>query len=191
MTQLPIPTWTKAASTADFTDPARLAHYTTRFERSIRRRNAIEYAAGALVVAAFSLAGAQAAIFGLWPFALALWLTVAGTLYVIWKLRRDGSVEPAPSELPCREHLRSQLERQRRLLRAVPRWYLAPLAPGIVGIYGLVIAGVARNHGLMVALEGVWLPLVATAGFFGFVAWLNFAAAKRIERQIHALDRLG
>lgn len=187
MTNEPFGWWKTSTEFADFSAPELCRTRLTTFERTIRRRNAIEYAAGALVAVLFggALIGSLAA--GEWAFALAGALTLAGTAMVLVHLRRFGSnLDPNPA-LDCRSHLMAQLTRQQALLRKVPQWYLAPLVPGICAFYGITAAKVAQVQGWATALEGIWLPLLATALFFAFVAWLNLSAARKLDEELGRL----
>lgn len=189
MTQDPFNFWTREQSDANFSEPGACRARTTRFEKSIRRRNLLEYAAAALVVGVFGALGVFFASEGMWALAVTVAMTVAAAIFVVAKLHRDGSALARTPEANCRDHLRSQLVRQRDLLRGVPKWYLAPFVPGLVGFYFVVTANVAEIHGWATALEGVWLKIAATAAFFVFVGWLNLHAARKLDREIAALDR--
>lgn len=150
------------------------------YERRIRRRNAIEYAASAVVVVLF---GAYAFLLPGLLVKLGSVLVIAGTLVVVWQLHRRASVEQT-SASDCTSHLRGLLERQRDALRSVALWYLGPLVPGMaVLLVGLYIRAMpvpqARLRVLIVAgicvfvFAGVWL--------------LNRWGAKRLQKQIDAL----
>ncbi len=180
--------WRQCAADAAFPDAGICAIRATRFERTIRRRNAIEYIAGVAVIALFAVGALWTLSLGLWDFAAACLMVLGGTIFVLWQLHRSGSFRERRPEQSCREHLRNQLVRQRELLRRVPLWYLAPLVPGIGAVYGFTVSRVASRIGWLPALEGVWAPLAGTVAFFGFVAWLNLFAARRLDREIRALD---
>ena len=189
MTDNPFNFWTREHSGANFSEPGACQARSTRFERSIRRRNLLEYAAAALVVVVFGALGVFYASIKEWGLVVTVTMTVAAAIFVVTKLHRDGSNQARSPEANCREHLRSQLVRQRDLLRGVPRWYLAPFVPGLLGFYFIVTANVAELHGWQIALEGAWFQLAATAAFFVFVAWLNLHSARRLDREIAALDQ--
>lgn len=180
--------WTGNAVEARFSDPAACARRATRFERTVRRRNLVEGAAGALVITLFACGALAAASIREWAFAAAGLLVVAGAGFILWHLFRHGSNLPRRPEDDCRSHLLGQLARQRDLLRRVPLWYLAPLIPGIVAVYGITVAKVAATQGWETALAGVWQPFAATMAFFVFVAWLNLWAARRLAREISAIE---
>ena len=189
MTDNPLSFWTHQNSAASFSEPGACQTRATAFEKTIRRRNAFEYLAGALVVVIFAAMAFFFASEGQWLIAATSCATLFAALFVVAKLHRDGSAQERRPEQNCREHLRNQLVRQRDLLRSVPKWYLAPFIPGLVGFYFVVTWNVAAIHGWTVAVEGVWLKIVGTAAFFVFVAWLNLRAAKQIDKEIGALDR--
>jgi Flp pilus assembly protein TadB len=152
-----------------------------KFEKKIYWRNAREYVA-AFVVVAFT--------------ALELWrgpdpltatgfaLIIAGVLYLVWQLHRHGSARTPPADLGLTsgvEFFRRELERQRDLVKRVWRWYLGPVAPGLI----VVMAGAARAIG---RLEAV--PVLFATFVFVFIWRLNERAARKLQRQIDELDAL-
>ena len=159
----------------------------TSFQRTIRRRNAREYAAALLVVLFFA-----------WRFShtsdmlmrVSFGLLIASAIYVAWQLHAKGSVQPLPKEaglLSYLEFQRRELERQRNLLRSIWRWYLGPMIPGLA----VLLVAVARTHpghlnrpGPLVALNA----LVFAAAFFA-IAQLNRRAARKLQHRIDELDR--
>lgn len=181
--------WTERALTATFSEPGECETRATAFERTVRRRNMMEYAAGALVIVLFGALGVMFASAGEWLIAATNIAMVSAAIFVIAKLQRDGSVQARLPEQSCRDHLRGQLARQRDLLRGVPKWYLAPFLPGLLGFYIVITAKVAEHQGWDAAVEGVWLKVAGTLAFFVFIAWLNLHAARKIDREIGALDR--
>lgn len=188
MSNDPLSFWTGNDSEARFSDPQACARRSTRFERTVRRRNLIEGAAGVLVIALFAVGALAAASVGEWAFAAACALVVAGTAFILWHLHRRGSNLVRRPEDDCRTHLVNQLTRQRDLLRRVPTWYLAPLLPGICAVYGVTVTKVAMFQGWQTALSGVWQPFLATMAFFVFVGVLNLWAARRLTREIGAIE---
>ncbi|MEZ5682469.1 MAG: hypothetical protein R3E14_14360 [Erythrobacter sp.] len=191
MSSDPFSGWSGMNSDARFTTPEACQRHATSFEKLIRRRNFIEYAAGVLVFGIFGLGSASALVAGEWGFAISMIAVIIGTGFLLWKLHRDGSNLDRRPEITCRDHLRDQLKRQRDLLRGVPRWYLAPLVPGILGVYLTTAYGVARAHGWEVALGGIWQPLGLTIAFFCLVAWLNLRAARQLDRKLASLEAIG
>ncbi|TMM49881.1 hypothetical protein [Qipengyuania marisflavi] len=180
--------WLSQENDAAFSTAGICEKRNSRFERTVRRRNLLEFAAGLVVILTMGSAAIAAMIASDFLMAGAQASLVFGVVAVLWKLRCDGSNLVRTPEMPCRDYFRHQLVRQRDLLRTVPKWYLAPMIPGVLAIYGLVTAQVASRHGWATALDGVWLPLGGTALFFGFVAWLNAKTAQGLDQQIAALD---
>ncbi|WP_375291329.1 hypothetical protein [Qipengyuania sp.] len=180
--------WNAIATDAAFDDPQRCAARATRFERTIRRRNLIEFAAAGLIIPLFATGAIAAGYIGMWGMVAGCTMIIAGTLAIIGWLFKDGLNLRREPEVSCRDHLRAQYVRQRDLLRAVPKRYLAPLLPGMAAIYATVIVGVAQTRGWTVAIQGVWAPMAGTVAFFAFVAWLNLRAARGLEGQIASLD---
>ena len=180
--------WTRQESDASFSAPVDCEARGTAFERKIRRRNTLELVAAAFVVLAF---GATAGIFaaaGDWSLAIAPVLIVLAALFVVTKLFRDGSIETRRPEDSCVGHLRRQLVRQRDLLRGVPKWYLAPFLPGMIGFYLAFAAKDAETVGWIPALEAIWFNLATIVVLFVGIAWLNLHAARKLDREIGALD---
>ena len=188
MTNDPRSFWNAEPVSAQFSDPAVVARRSTRFARTVRRRNLIEGAAGVLVIGLFGAGALAAASIGEWAFAVAGALVVAGTVFILWHLIRHGSNLARRPEEDCRSHLLGQLARQRDLLRRVPFWYLAPLLPGVCTVYGIAAFKVAEAQGWETALGGVWQPFLATMAFFVFVGGLNLWAARRLSREIGAIE---
>jgi hypothetical protein len=152
------------------------------FERTIRRRNLREYVAAALVTIFF---GWQAAAAAEPATRIGAILTVAGTAFIVFRLRRHGSAAAPAADLglrPCLDFHRAELERQRDLLRSVWYWYLLPLVPGLL----VMLAG-----RLLAQPQSIWrvgpYALVCAAIFFA-IARLNSRAARELQREIDALE---
>ena len=190
MTNDPRSFWTAEPVSAQFSDPAVVTLRATRFSRTVRRRNLIEGAAGVLVIGLFGAGTFAAASIGEWAFAGAGAMVVAGAVFILWHLFRHGSNLARRPEDDCRSHLLGQLARQRDLLRRVPFWYLAPLLPGVCAVYGITAFKVAETQSWETALGGVWQPFLATMAFFAFVGVLNLWAARRLSREIGAIEAI-
>ncbi len=188
MTDLPFPEWGSAAHDAQFSQARSCETRATRFERRIRVRNAIEYIAGALVALLFGGATIAALLRGEIAFALGFLLVLAGTAAVLWNLHRRGANLERHPEDTCRAHLRRQYEHQRAALAAVPAWYIGPLLPGTLAIYATVTAKVAEKAGWATALSGIAGPAAITFGLFAAIALANLWGARRLAREIAALD---
>ncbi len=190
MTDKPFDFWTECGRAAEFSQPQACEQRATRFERTIRNRNAIEYAAGALTSVLFSAMTITAALKQEWLFAGSGLMCLAAIVFVIVKLYRFGSNLERRPELNCREHLRAQFERQRKLLHGVPLWYIAPIGLGILSVYGVVTFEVAQRAGWDRALNGIALPLGVTVAFLVGIAALNLWAARTLKRRVAELDAL-
>ena len=158
-----------------------------KFQSRIRTRNWIEYAAGALVIFGFG----WVATVPVGPIVQAACaLIVVGTLYVMWKLatlaRATGKVDDAVS---WADFHRAELVRQRDALNGIWRWYLGPLVPGLllfwIGV-ALTLTELPLAARLVTALLGL---AIAAAAFFG-IAYLNKRAARTLQAEIEALDRV-
>ncbi|WP_324827433.1 hypothetical protein [Qipengyuania zhejiangensis] len=180
--------WTGREQDAAFSSPAACESRATRFERTIRRRNILEYAAAALMIPCFAGLAGVAAWHAEWMFAGASLACLAAIVFVVAKLMRDGANLERKPEVSCRDHLRIQYKRQRDLLRSVPRWYLGPLGFGIASFFAVVVSKVAEERGIGPALDGIWVPLGGTIIFFLFVGLINLWAARMLDRQIQQLD---
>jgi hypothetical protein len=157
-----------------------------KFQRRIQGRNLTETIGSLFAIGIFAL-------FIKWfpsPLSrLGSCMTIAGYLYVIWRMNGPAAAARVPSDATfeaCLTFHRRELARHRDLLRAVWRWYLGPIVPGIVVSMTGAIAGKARH------LSDWWRAapvLVVFAVGFWFIAWLNGRAADCLQRQIDDLDR--
>lgn len=152
-----------------------------RFQRRIRLRNALEYAACVLVVLGF------ARYFVIFPSPLmraGSVLIIIGTLLVAWQLRRRASNVHAPEEMSTLDFHRQQLVRQRDALRTVWVWYIAPLVPGMaVFRWGVETelgdgAPFARGIGANLAIVAVLIAIFL----------LNLYTARKLQRKIDQLN---
>jgi hypothetical protein len=157
-----------------------------RFQRKVRVRNLTEYlACGGLVVWGVAVPLRSAAP----PLMKAgIVLIALGALAVaaILRLRGHAARHEPPLAAPTREALswhRSELIRQRNLLRAAPLWYLGPFLPGVATtLVGAWLA--APGQGLPVALTAALVALV-----FAAVALLNRRASSKLDEQIEKLGQ--
>jgi len=151
----------------------------SKFERGVYLRNLLEYSAAAVVAVAFSrivlngpgVAARAGAV-----------LILFATAYVVYRLRHDGSASGMPDALAltsCVEFHRTQLLRQRDLLRSVWRWYLFPFVPGLL----VMLMGRAATD----PSRAIRATLISAVVFLG-IGWLNERAARRLDREIEALD---
>jgi hypothetical protein len=156
------------------------------FDRRVRRRNAIEYGAGALLIPVF---GAIAIVEHDWLMRIACVLILLGVMVVIRGVRvHGGAARKQDWAAPVRDHHRAQLAKQRDALAGVWRWYLAPLVPGLALLFASVWRAVYLGAGAAAANARI-VPavLIAIAAFAG-IHWLNRVVARRLGRAIAALD---
>ncbi|MFL0356629.1 hypothetical protein ACI5KX_09110 [Erythrobacter sp. GH1-10] len=190
MSTPPFPQWCEAAPDAEFSASSDCAARIDRFERRIRIRNGIEYGAGAMVCVLFTAAAIAAASVSEWLIAIAFALTVVGAIVVMKGLYTRGSNVDRRPEDPCLVHLERQYRRQYEALRDVPKWYIAPLIPGIAMFYAVVSANVAAKAGWHEALLGLTGPLALTLAIFIGVAAANWIAARALKRKLALLEDL-
>jgi len=190
MTRPPFPLWTDTAQDAAFTDPTEAEQRAGAFERTVRRRNMIEYAAGALVFVLFFASAVGAVWIGEWAIAGSFALILGGVVVVIRNLaRRAGNLERRPED-PCLVHLRRQYARQYAALRSVGTWYLAPLLPGLILFYAVVAWKVSLVAGWGEALSGLAVPFGATIAVFAAILAANLWAARGLKQRLDALEDL-
>lgn len=176
--------------------PEELRARTSRFERTIRRRNLREYIAAAFVLGVFLY---YAWIFPTLLLRVGCGLLIAGTAYVISQLHRRASARPAPANMGlqnCLGFQRSELARQRDALNAVWSWYLLPFLPGMaVFLLGLfqftknVTEAAGRPFHVAAALAGFSIVVVCITAVFILIGVLNYRAANRLQTQIDELDQ--
>jgi hypothetical protein len=159
-----------------------LRERSTHFETKIRQRNRIEYIAAAIVVAVYS----GYALFLPDPMAkLGGVMIIAGVLYAMWQLHRrasPGKADPAASAMAFH---RAELLRQQKALEGIWRWYLGPMAPGLL----VFILGPALRQPPESWLE-VLIGLGVCGLVFGGAWWLNWRAARKLRQEIERLDAM-
>lgn len=111
-------------------------------------------------------------------------LTIAGSLYVCYQLQKRGSARKLPAEpglKTCLEFHRTELVQQRNLLRDVWRWYLLPFVPGFSLFFASqVMQAPWTRWGIFL----VWFVIL-----FAGIGMLNRWAARRLQREIEALEK--
>ena len=156
------------------------------FRSQIKRRNLTEYFAAALVVGVF---GWMALTMPERPIKMGATLIILAAVYVCWRLNKMTSIS---ENLPVHEDLasahRRELVRQRAALLSVWRWYLLPFVPGLlVFVLGSNIeAGVPVTFWEVMARSAFSIGLIAL--IFAGVWGLNWQAARKLEKEIQALD---
>jgi hypothetical protein len=113
-------------SLAELSARAKLLHTRVRF------RNIIEYAAGVIVVVAFTGVAivASGTLVRVGSALIAL-----GAVFVCWRLHvlaRAAKLREFETAESCADFHRGELVRQRDALRGIWRWYLGPLVPGLL-----------------------------------------------------------
>ncbi|MDA1315640.1 MAG: hypothetical protein O2968_20120 [Acidobacteria bacterium] len=154
-----------------------------KFEKKVNRRNRREYFAAAYVVTA----AAVYVVMGSNPVVkIACGLMIAGALFVVYHLHSRASARTLPFHVSfekCLDFYRSELVRQRDLLRSVWWWYIGPLVPGLV-VFGWEIADVRSDR-----MRGDWWIAIMTLMLVS-VLGLNWWGARKLQRQIDELDSL-
>ena len=156
----------------------------TKFQSTIKRRNAGEYLAGAFVAVFFGLIALGDDPILVRAGAL---LLVVGTGVVMANIRLRGhAADQAPPVSGPTAALvdwhRRELQRQLVLLRNVPLWYVGPFLPGVVLF--LLGAIVANPEGWPMFLVALAVVVSITAG----ILWFNRRGAAKLEGQIRDLD---
>ena len=154
------------------------------FERMIRRGVRIEAYTGVAVAAFFIMPVVSSPNWALrigWALASAYGLYVA---VVVWK----SETPPMPESLEfgaALAHYRGELERRRRIIQTLWRWYLMPMVPGMLLIIaGATIEASKRGRPLWPAL--IFIALTAGMGVVIHLSSQGWARKLRIR-----IDALG
>ena len=110
-------------------------------------------------------------------------LVIAGTLFIIHRIRTRAQFDPIPVDGAAAVLIaayRRQLERQRDLLRTITSWYLLPLLPGMAVL--VVAQTMARG-----TPGGAWGTFVLFLVVAVLTRQLNFRVAGKVQDKI---DRL-
>lgn len=158
-----------------------------QIEAKATRRNRIEYVAGGIVAVFLLTAGVatliDAATLGSTITGLGHLAVAAGTLWVVYRLHRlQTAARIAAPDAPILSHLQNRLAAEREMLRTAWRWYVGPLVPGFVLIYGGAALEPEPNWFVF------WTGTLLTVAIIGAIAWANRRAAKRVDA---ALTHLG
>lgn len=156
----------------------------SRFQRSVRHRNAREYVAAVAVLGVFvwlAVKPDEPLLARVASIVLMMGVAVGMTHM---HLRGHAADVPGTS-VSTREMLswhRRELERQRDLLSRVPLWYVGPILPGVVLF--LVAAAMRAQRPLVLAfVTAVVLAILAS------ILWLNRRAKNGLDARIAALPR--
>lgn len=162
---------------------------TESFRRTIWRRNLIEYVAGALVIAGFSF---TLVAIPLPLMKVASALIIAGTVYVLWQLRRRaGNLASADysGAVPVLVHQRASLVRQRDALEGVFWWYILPFLPGMALFFAAPVLAFPPDlwsEGFVRVVASAAILLAIMVGTW----WINQRAARTLQAQIEEIDAL-
>ena len=177
--------------------PEQLRGRISKFERTIGRRNLVEYIAAALVIVLFAY---YCWIFPTLLLRLGCVLLILGTAFVVYQLHRRASARHAPADMGlrnCIDFQRSELARQRDALNAVWSWYLLPFVPGMaVFLLGLfqftmhIAEAAGRPFRSGIAVMAFSFVAACIAIVFAAIWLLNRRAAGYLQREIDELDRL-
>jgi hypothetical protein len=160
-------------------DPERqvrmLLTQTWRFDQKVFWRNFREYAAGLVLMVIF---GGQL-ILGKDTRTAAIGLLCVGfvMVYLWWKHRRLGPLDPAADIATYRAALLGRYDDQIRLLRTVPYWYLAPL---FVPMLSVAASAWQRSRGT------VWVFVTVVVAVYVFIGWLNVRVGVGVLRSARA-----
>lgn len=173
--------WTTQSIDMSAIDIDALRQRASRFQRRIALRNVREYVAAAIVVSVF---GWVAVTGTSWISKAGALAVMAGSIYTMYQLHRRGSAEAfdaTSGSASCVQFHVATLERQRTALQNVWKWYLAPVAPGVV----LFVLG------LTIQKPDAWIRGAATIGLCALVFYgihrLNRRAAEHLEHEIAEL----
>lgn len=155
-------------------------------DRRVRRRNALEYGAGVLLIPIF---GAIAVMQHDWLLRAACVAILIGVIVVLRGVHVYGGASRRQDwAAPILDHHRAQLVRQRDALQGVWRWYLAPLVPGLALLFASVWRVVYNTAGASAATARIIPPVLIAIVVFAGIHWLNRVGARRLSRAIAALD---
>jgi hypothetical protein len=155
-----------------------------KFERRIARRNLRESVASVVVIIAFGYFFVTAQNT---PLRITWGLFIAGMIWLTVQLRRKGTPRTMPEDIgsaTCVSFFRSELERQRDLLKNIWPWHLGPLVPGYIALNFAWAFAPPRPTTWMTMLA---FDLCFAAVFYG--VWrLNQRAARCLQRSIDEIS---
>lgn len=160
------------------------------FQKTIRWRNMMEYAASIFVLIVF---GGVALAVPNWGVRAGAALIMLGTLYVVWKLHamaRAAGAGEIDAALSLTAFHKGELLRQRAALATVWRWYLMPFVPGMIVFLSAVCFAPDNPAPLAAKLTVFLFSLGIVGGLFAGIAWLNGRAVKALDAEIAALEEV-
>jgi hypothetical protein len=146
-----------------------------RFDQKVFWRNFGEYAAGLVVMVVFG----GLLILGMERRTAAIGLVCVGfvMVYLWWKHRRLGPLDPTADIATYRAALLRRYDDQIRLLRTMPFWYLAPLFAPMLSV---AASAWPRSRGTALALVTVVVAV------YVFIGWLNVRLGVGVLRSARA-----
>jgi hypothetical protein len=161
------------------------------FDRRIRNRNLREYLGAAVVLPIF---GWYIWILQGWITQLGCALIIVAIFYVMWRLRRRAALKASSADTTGAaviDAYRSALVRQRDLQASVWRWYLLPMAPGLLL---MTLGRYLQDHvpGRDPAVDHMIILLgTIVVTLIWVIVWLlNLFGVARLQKRIDELDRL-
>ncbi|WP_422056854.1 hypothetical protein [Sphingomonas sp.] len=177
--------WTAQHKDARAPSPAELTERARVLRRRVWRRDATEYAAGALAAGVFGWMGLASPD---WGVRTACLVQIAGLLLVMRNLWTRRPVDdPAALDRDALSHLRALLTAQRDVLASVGRWYIGPMLPGMILFLAAVTRVTAASTGWGPALAVAALATAIASGVLYGVLRLNRNAARTLDAQLAAL----
>lgn len=177
--------WTAQHTDARAPSPAELIERARLLRRRVWRRDATEYAAGALAGGLFVWMGFVSPD---WGVRIACLVQIAGLLLVMRNLWIRRPVDnPTALDRDALSHLRALLIAQRDTLASVGRWYIGPMLPGMILFLAAVSRVTATKTGWEPALIVAALAAAMVGGIVYGVLKLNRHAARTLDDQIAAL----
>ncbi|ANM31099.1 hypothetical protein ABI59_18240 [Acidobacteria bacterium Mor1] len=156
-----------------------------RFDRTIRRRDAVEAIAGALVIGVFGWVSWQTP--GIIPKLGALFASGC-VVFALWKMyrvqrRNRGAREDLPLTARLKQEI-SRVEDQIRLLRRVVSWYVLPLAAGGT-VWATTATVPVAETSLALAAASIGVVLAGSVVIFSLVGYMVWKLNQRaVERQL-------
>jgi hypothetical protein len=161
-----------------------IRHRAGKFETRIRRRNVREYVASLVAVGLFVYFFATTHdLLSRVTFAL----FIGAMLWIVVSLYWRGSAKKLPEGVDTLTGLRfyrTELERQREVVRSVWWWYLAPMVPGFL----LYTLGYVIKFPRPASWASIGLMDLVVAGLFVWIWRMNMKAAHCLTRMIEELN---
>jgi hypothetical protein len=167
--------------------PEPLSEQRQRFEACLRRRNRGEFAAGAVAMVLLIGWGAvglsQSTNVPDTIAVLGMILVAAGLGVTLWHLHQHAAVQRQEAcDADRKVAFIRLLRRECELLRSVWAWYIGPVLPGFLLVWGGMLAG----GSIGVAIIGI----VITAIGFAWIAGANLRAATEFDHQLRDIERV-